>query len=86
MTTLDPNPNAGDFRRAGAMLAGWATKDIAAVQIALRDANAEHRNFQVLGALLETLTRATGVRDDPERLAALRLDIARYAAEEAQEE
>lgn len=83
--TFDPNPKAADFRRAGAALAGWATGDVTAVQAVMREATTDNRSFQCLGAILETLTRATGVRDDPDRLDLLRREIARYAAEETEE-
>ena len=81
MSNTDATPKPGDFKRAGALLAGWATGDITAVQVAIQEARDVDRSFHLIAALAESNTRAFNLRD-PNRLALLRNDIALYAMKE----
>ncbi len=81
MSDTNPTPQPGDFKRAGALLAGWATGDITAVHVAIQEAREANRSFHLIAALAESNTRAFNLRD-PERLAMLRNDIAKYALKE----
>ncbi|WP_204806300.1 hypothetical protein [Mycobacterium riyadhense] len=82
MGSTDATPQPGDFKRAGALIAGWATRDLHGVHAAIQDARQVGRSFHLIAALAETCTRALDVRDNPDRLEALRRDIAKYAEKE----
>jgi hypothetical protein len=81
----DATPRPGDFKRAGALIAGWATRDLHGVHAAIQEARQVGRSFHLIAALAEAATRGYRLRDDPERIAALRTDIATYASREAEE-
>ncbi len=85
MASTDATPRPGDFKRAGALIAGWATGDLHGVHAAIQEAGQTGRSFHLIAALAETCTRALDIRDTPERLEALRRDIAKYAEKENDE-
>lgn len=82
MAKTDATPWHGDYKRAGALIAGWATRDLPGVLAVIQEARQAGRSFHLIAALAETCTRVLDVRDDPENLAALRRDIAKYAEKE----
>lgn len=83
MASIEPlTPEAGDFKRAGALIAGWATDDLRAFHAVIQEARHTRRGAFLLAALAEISTLGMELRGSPDNLEALRRDIAKYAGME----
>ncbi|MGO9157056.1 hypothetical protein [Mycobacterium sp.] len=79
-------PGPGDFRRAKVFVAAWATDDLPALSIAFAEVREVGNTRRFFGALAELLTHGYDLRDNAEALAQWRADIAKYAADENNEQ
>ncbi|UXA19824.1 hypothetical protein [Mycobacterium sp. SMC-4] len=82
---LDPNPTAGDRKRAGMAVRAWVQNDLRMLGYLTAEATEEHRGYHLLAALCAQLAEILKLRGDEEAMKRLERAIARYAAEEAED-